>query len=275
MFEGRRLIITTKHKKESVIAPLLEKNLLVQCQVNEDFDTDTLGTFTGEIERIQDPISTARDKCLKGMQLAQCDLGIANEGSFGPHPSIPFLHCDEELIIFIDKRNQIEVIAREISTNTNFNSLKVHTYSELLKFATQAQFPSHGLILKTNNNNIIKGIHNETKLREAYEHLTQQATELTVETDMRAMYNPTRMSVIEEATIKLIEKITSTCPSCNWPGYAVSNAVLGLPCQLCGHETQSVLKHIKTCSKCNHSDELLHPYGRTSEDPMYCNFCNP
>jgi hypothetical protein len=49
LFKNRRLLIATKHEKEKVIA-LLEKNGVI-CFVNENFDTDLLGTFTGEIER--------------------------------------------------------------------------------------------------------------------------------------------------------------------------------------------------------------------------------
>lgn len=44
-FSGRRLLIVTKHQKEEVIAPLLEKALGVSCFVSKDFDTDSLGTF--------------------------------------------------------------------------------------------------------------------------------------------------------------------------------------------------------------------------------------
>jgi len=51
LFENRKLVIVTKHKKERVIAPLLEKHLGVVCFVSEGFDTNTLGTFCGEIER--------------------------------------------------------------------------------------------------------------------------------------------------------------------------------------------------------------------------------
>jgi len=47
MFERRRLIIATKHQKEQVIAPLLENTLGVSCFIDESFDTDTLGTFSG------------------------------------------------------------------------------------------------------------------------------------------------------------------------------------------------------------------------------------
>lgn len=61
MFKGRRLIIATKHKKENVIAPILEKELGVICFTHPDLDTDELGTFSGEIERMMDPIATAKE----------------------------------------------------------------------------------------------------------------------------------------------------------------------------------------------------------------------
>ncbi len=88
MFEGRYLVIATKHNKEKVIAPILERELGVKCFVPVNLDTDALGTFTGEVERKDDPITTARKKCLLAMELENCDMAIASEGSFGPHPSI-------------------------------------------------------------------------------------------------------------------------------------------------------------------------------------------
>ncbi len=59
MFNNRKLVIATKHEKQIVIAPLLEKELGVRCVVAKNFDTDVLGTFTGEVERKDDPITTA------------------------------------------------------------------------------------------------------------------------------------------------------------------------------------------------------------------------
>ena len=93
-----------KHRKEQVIAPILEEAFSVKCFVNESFDTDMLGTFSGEVERKHDPVSTARLKCLKAMKLNNCDLGIASEGSFGSHPSIVFANANDEFLIFIDKK---------------------------------------------------------------------------------------------------------------------------------------------------------------------------
>lgn len=87
MFQNRKLIIATKHEKEKVIAPILENELKLICFIDEKFDTDTLGTFAGEIERELDPISTAREKFLRAMKHNNCHLGVASEGSFGQHPS--------------------------------------------------------------------------------------------------------------------------------------------------------------------------------------------
>ena len=65
MFKGRKLLIATKHEKQKVIAPILETELGVKCFIVDNFDTDELGTFSGEIERKDDAITTARKKCLK------------------------------------------------------------------------------------------------------------------------------------------------------------------------------------------------------------------
>jgi hypothetical protein len=112
MFQNRKLLIATMHRKESVIAPILEKELGVTYFLDETYDTDTLGTFTGEVERALDPVSTAREKCLRAMKKNNCDLGVASEGSFGPHPSLFFVNADDEFLIFIDSKNKIDEATR-------------------------------------------------------------------------------------------------------------------------------------------------------------------
>ena len=61
------------------------------------------------------------------MELANCDLAVASEGSFGPHPTIYFVHADDEFLLFIDKKNDLEIIVRELSTVTNFNGSEIKT----------------------------------------------------------------------------------------------------------------------------------------------------
>jgi len=278
MFQDRKVIIATKHQKENVIAPILEKELGVRCFVDNTFDTDTLGTFTGEIERRHDPISTAREKCLQAMKINNCDLGIASEGSFGPHPTLIFVSADDEFLIFIDTINNIEVIVRELSTSTNFNGKQIRSQEELMIFAKGIGFPEHGLILrksKDENLDIHKGITDIEILVKSFEELSSKYNSVYAETDMRAMYNPTRMNVIREATIKLVQKIKSICPQCQMPGFGITDAKKGLECSLCGSPTNSILSYIYVCGHCQFTKEDMFPNKKTTEDPSYCDYCNP
>ncbi len=278
MFKGRKLIIATKHGKEKVIAPFLEQGLGVKCFVAIDLDTDKLGTFTGEVERNDDPLTTARNKCYMAMDLTNCDLAIASEGSFGPHPTIFFIPADDEILIFIDKINGLEIIVRELSTETNFNGSEIKTKEKLLEFAANANFPSHGLILRKSRYefaDIVKGITNVEELINVFNSLIDKFGTAYIETDMRAMYNPTRMKVIESAAKKLIKKINTLCPVCNMPGFGITDAKEGLPCELCNFPTRSTISYIYSCQKCNYKKEEKYPKGKQTEDPMYCDYCNP
>lgn len=278
LFEGRKLLIASKHKKEKVIAPLLEKHLGVTCFTNENFDTDTLGTFSGEIKRELDPITTLRKKCLLAMEASHCSLAVASEGSFGSHPYMFFAKADEEFLIFIDKINNIEIIAKELSIETNFDGKEIKTEKELLEFAEAVKFPSHGLIARKSekdNAHIIKGISDINSLKQAFRKLIQKSDSIYVETDMRAMLNPSRMKVIEIAAEKLVEKIKSCCPECNMPGFDISDINDGLKCKLCGLPTKSTLSYTYTCQHCKYNKEKMFPHNKTKEDPMYCNYCNP
>jgi hypothetical protein len=278
LFKGRRLVIATKHAKEKVIAPLLEDSLGVVCFVKEGFDTDMFGTFTGEIKRALDPLSTLREKCLRAMEISKCDLGIASEGSFGPHPSLFFASADDEFLIFIDKKNDLEIIVRELSLKTNFNGSEINNEQELMDFADLVKFPSHGLILrksKTDSADIIKGITKVQHLKKGFQLLIKKCSPIYVETDMRALYNPSRMHVIETATRKLVAKINSCCPQCAMPGFGVTGATKGLECSWCGSPTNATLSYSYVCQHCKFVKEEMYPNKKTTEDPMYCDYCNP
>ena len=235
MFSGRKLLIAAMHEKEKTIAPLLEKELGVQCFVAENLDTDILGTFTGEVERKDDPVTTARNKCLMVMELNDCNLAVASEGSFGPHPLIFFAHSDDEMLLFIDKKNDLEIIVRELTTETNFNGDEIKSEKELKEFVKKVKFPTHGLIVRKEKEDfteIIKGITDWEKLNITFHHFIKKYGVAYIETDMRAMYNPIRMQAIERATKKLVDKINSCCPQCNTPGFGVTDGKRRLPCSL-------------------------------------------
>lgn len=278
MFQDRRILIATNHGKESVISPLLEQELGLKSELVENLLTDSLGTFSGEIERFDDPLTTLRNKCLLGLKVADCDLVIASEGSFGAHPSLFFVQANEELVMLIDTKNNLEISAKFISTETNFDAKSISTFIELKDFADKSLFPSHGLILrpsKSDYTEIYKGISDWQQLESVFNKLKKTHSSIYVETDMRAMFNPTRMKNIEQATLKLIEKINSKCPSCQTPGFDVTDVISGLPCEWCKRPTESTLKYISTCKKCSYQKETLFPQGKEYESPEFCNHCNP
>jgi len=276
--QGQKIIIATKHAKEKVIAPIFEKEFGVTCIVYPEFDTDELGTFTGEIERKDDPITTARNKCKMAMELSNCDMAIASEGSFGPHPTMFFIPADDEFLLFMDKKNNLEIIVRELTTETNFRGEEIKSEKELKDFAEKSKFPSHALILRRHKDNfteIRKGIKDWEILLEGYRYFINNGGKVYAETDMRAMHNPTRMMVIQKVAQKLADKINSQCPQCKVPGFGVTDVKQGLPCALCDFPTRSTLSFISTCVKCNFSKEEKYPNGKMKEDPMRCDLCNP
>ncbi|MDG2431619.1 DUF6671 family protein [Flavobacterium sp.] len=278
MFANRKLFIATKHQKENVIKPLLEQNMGVECFTLPDFETDNLGTFSGEIRRENDPLTTVRTKCDQGRAYSNCDLVIANEGSFGGHPSLFFANADDELIMLKDYKNNIEIVAREISVHTNLNAAIIENEEQLLAFAKQVNFPSHAIILKDSPSRkrwVFKGIQNEVLLLQKFRQLKATYGCAYAETDMRARYNPTRMQVISKTVEKLIEKINKRCPHCVTPGFDVVKANSGLPCANCAFPTRSILSCTYKCQICNHVEEEFYPKQKTEEDPTYCDNCNP
>jgi hypothetical protein len=278
LFAGRTLVLATMHSKEQVMAPLLQQYLGVQVVVPANFNTDQFGTFSGEIEREGTPYETALRKCIHACQLTGHSLAVASEGSFGPHPQLGFIPADDELVLLYDAHNQLEISARELTTATNFAGRQISSVREAQQFATAAGFPQHALILRAHEHDthhVQKGITEMRTLLSAVEKRLEAHDSVYITTDMRAMYNPTRMQAIEKATRKLIEKANECCPACTTPGYTVTNYHTGLPCSLCGAPTRSVLSVVYTCSKCKHTDTVKYPKGKTNEDPMYCDWCNP
>lgn len=276
-FKNRQLVIATMHGKEKVIAPIL-KQLGVEIVLPQNFNTDSLGTFTGEIERTTNPLETAKQKCLQAMQLTGCHLAIASEGSFGPHPQYYFLPADEEIMVLIDTQNNLEIKTSFISTETNFAAKTCFNLQEVMTFAHQALFPSHALIIKPSEKiftPIYKGVTSQVELTKHCTEILKTHHQVFVQTDMRAMHNPTRMKVIEQATQQLLSIINTTCPNCQAPGFVVTKAIQGLPCSWCKTPSSYTLYHILSCSKCNYSQEKKYPNGKQTIEPMYCQVCNP
>ncbi len=277
-FRGRKLVIATMHGKEQVLAPILEKALGVDIVLAPQLNTDAFGTFTGETPRVLSPEDAAVEKCMTAMALTQCDLAVANEGSFGPHPLIGFVASDEEWIVLIDRKNDFRISAREISTATNFDAQRCFTIDELLSFADKVSFPSHALILQPAHEDfskIVKGVVDPQQLQQEGHAFLSAYGSVYASSDMRAMFNPARMKVIAAAAEKLIEKINTRCDDCGKPGFEVNEIIPGLLCSACGSATRGTMAWVYVCNHCGYRKQTDFPHAKTSEDPMYCDQCNP
>lgn len=270
--------LASMHKKEKAIGRPFEKFLgckVIPAQIN----TDLLGTFTGEIERMLTPIACAKEKCCRGLDLEKGTLGVANEGSFSSHPSIPLISADFEVLFFTDRNLGFELTLTKISPETNFSAKSIQSIDELFTFATQALFPSHALILRPhdaeNSNLIFKGIQDFEELYQIFQKCSEASRDhsVWVETDMRAHMNPTRMKRIEELAYEMVTRLAISCPSCQIPGWGVVKNVPGLPCKECQMPTDLIKSEIYGCCQCNHQEILENQ--KEMADPRYCPFCNP
>jgi hypothetical protein len=279
LFEGRRAVLLTKHRKEQVIQPILEKAMGCQIVVEAGFDTDQFGTFTREISRPGSQLDVARLKAEKGMELAGVDLGLASEGSFDAHPLLPFVPWNVELVLLVDKKERLELCGQCANSETNYSHRTIASWPEAEEFARQAGFPEHWLVLRPDNEqhqSVVKGLNTWEHLQDAvrWALATSASAKAFLETDMRAHANPTRMRNIQKAAADLAGRITQHCPACATPGFSVTGVHRGLPCEECGCPTEEVKARVFTCKRCGFSrteeaaESERAPAGR-------CPHCNP
>ncbi len=280
-YEGATFLLTTKHAKSLAIGPAIWRHLGAAV-LEHVVDTDQLGTFSGEIARQGTALDAVRRKCEWGLQLVsgKAEFGLASEGSFGPHPAVPFLACDHEILYFIDQRRGFHLYVKPLSEKTNYQTASLNTWAELQAFAHGAKFPSHGLILRPETRDhplLFKGIVDEDQLRKAFEQCRQATSsgKVWMDTDMRAHLNPTRMGVIAELADSLAKRLATPCPSCHAPGWGKTGVNTGLPCEYCNEKTEMIATEIHGCVLCQYREEVPRADGLRHAPQMHCPSCNP
>lgn len=277
MYHNIEIILASKHKKELAIRKPFEDAFYAKIFVPDNYDTDQFGTFTGEIPRKGSAYETVIAKAREACKLYNFNYSIANEGSFGPHPSIYFIPGNVELMSFIDIKNDITVVESEITTETNYSHLDITPSDNYEQFLKTIKFGSHGVILKSLDDNsiIAKGITEIDKLHNLLRLSFQQYQTIRLETDMRAMMNPTRMRVINKLALKLADRLKKTCKKCSAPGFGKISITGKLSCKDCGSETELYQHRVLSCIKCDYEERLPREDGLIKSDPQYCPYCNP
>ncbi len=280
VYKGTCILLPTKHHKSVAIAPSFAQ-ILGAGILEHLVGTDAFGTFSGEVERKGSPLECARLKCELSLDRTGADYALSSEGSFGPHPTIPLLPSNHEILYFIDKKRGFHLHVSDTFFNTNYRMAECTTFDELLSFADKAHFPTHALIVRPHPRNIqhviFKGIHSEDELKTAFCTSLAQSPmrKVWVETDMRAHLNPTRMIMISQLATVMANRLTCLCPQCEMPGWGKVSQELGLPCSLCNTPTREVKAVIYGCTKCDYNERQTAEHGQIEAEPSLCEVCNP
>mgnify|MGYP007080208057 CR=1 FL=1 len=273
------------HNKQSALGPVLLDALGLTLLTSRSVDTDQLGTFAGEIPRRGTMREVAIAKARLGMQETGLALGLASEGSFGPHPVVPFMPGGVELLTFVDDERGFVLHQSRVVDETNFGQSVVSAGEAFDTFLHRAQFPSHGLIVRPNalaeddaqSLALVKGITDHSTLVQAIATAARRSADgkARIESDMRAHFNPTRMRSLAPLAEQLALRLTSLCPACACPGWGKVDVVTGLPCTGCGMPTEVVLQEVFGCPSCTHRETRARSDGLKHTGPEHCPYCNP
>lgn len=286
-------MLGTMHGKEAAVAKPVTRFLGADLVVPRDIDTDAFGTFTGEIARAGTMLEAGRAKARIAMARTGLTLGIASEGSYGPHPYLPFLPGGVELLLFIDEERSLEINETLVVPRTNYDSQTCAPGDSLDSILRHLRYPSHAVTVQPftpevperpivgeqerSDAPIFKGIRNLGDLERAIAACALASTEgrALLIPDMRAHMNPTRMAMIRLAASKLMKRIVSLCPDCGTPGFGAADVIRGLPCAWCGEPTRLAVAEIHRCTRCGFRREKLLRGKAERADPGQCDFCNP
>ena len=278
LFSDRNAALGTKHHKEQVIAPLFFKELGIKVKVPSGLDTDKFGTFTLDKPRLDSQKQTAVIKARAAMAALSLDIGIASEGTFGPHPQLLFGTANVEVVVFIDDKNGLEVYGGHIEVISYAQNNTASSLEEVLSFAERIDFPKHGVVLRPGEKKykgMVKGIVCHKELELTAKTLLAKHRTIWLETDLRAHVNESRMKHIALATQDLIGNIKRLCPKCEKPGFHRIAPKPGLPCECCGRPTALPLFDVYGCDKCGHNKDVKFPNQNETAHAGRCHHCNP
>ena len=281
---GRDIAVATLHGKQRVLARPLLRGLGLRLVHTSAVDTDQFGSFCGTRPRRLEAVLTARRKAEAAMDALSLDLGIASEGSFGPHPSLPMLAAGVECLVVVDRRSVRVLVEQAISRRTNYSAIAVGRPIEALGWLKQVGFPSHAVMVRPHQREgqavapwLAKGVSQAPELAGLLARAAAASSvgQAWLETDMRAHCNPTRMASIRQLTFQLVRRLRQPCPACGAPGYGLVETLPGLPCSACGLASRWVMQQVSGCDVCGYRQWYPRPDGLQAVDPQHCDYCNP
>jgi hypothetical protein len=277
-YAGKRIGLATIHAKERAVAPPFRRLIGAEVVVAPNLDTDTLGTFSGEIPRPDALIETSLLKAEMVFQTTDVDCAVASEGSYGPIDRVPLNPGGVEIMAFVDRKRGLRLVETLATHRTNWRIARFGVGApgvpELLK---SMGFPEYGVFVIANSDpgHPIKGLAAVGDVVAAVDREARRSDDGTaiIIADMRAHRNPTRMKVLRALSWKLAKRLSRVCPKCDAPGFGHIQSRRGLPCEGCGEPTHWIDFEIDGCAACGHAVARPRKDGRTAAPRLSCKVC--
>jgi hypothetical protein len=274
-YHGAKVALTTKHGKAKFVAPAFERFEINIQQI--DYDTDQLGTFTGEIERPDRADRVVLRKAQIGLEISGLHYGLASEGSYGPDPQIPLLNSGIELLAWVDRKLNFTLTESLRTFDIQAGCKVISQGEDITEYFEEFAFPSHALIVRCETGQkgpIYKGISNHSELQSALDACWQSTNRVVIENDLRAHMNPTRQKTIALLGKKLADRLERLCRECGTPGWGVVGVLRGARCVACQSWNDGYPNgEIFGCAKCDAREEM--EAEKRFLQPKDCLSCNP
>lgn len=259
------------HGKEQILAPALAQRWQARLSITQDFDTDSLGTFSGEVERRMSPLECALHKARLALALTGGEFGLGSEGSFGPSPW-GFGVINQELIACVPARGEWCVVGCHAAPVAVGECCFGDADQQALFWQ---HLPEGQGVMLIGEGRVAKGLRTREQancqLSDWYG--AQIPPDLRIAYDLRAHQSPLRRETIALAANNLLERLDSRCPACTRPGFWPDKRETGLPCADCGCPTSSLKRRLACCDACGHQQSSA--VEARYSDPTHCPRCNP
>jgi hypothetical protein len=278
-YAGTVIGLATIHAKERAVAAPFRRVLGAEVVAAPGVDTDTLGTFSGEIARPASPVEVTDMKARMTFAAMDVDCSLASEGSYGPIHRVPLKAGGMELLTFIDRKRGVRVTETLITHRSNWRMLYFRAGEDerIVRELAALGFPEYGVFVMQNDDwlTVVKDLATVKDVVAAVNRtarISADGRSLLIP-DMRAHRNPLRMQLIRAVAWRLARRLTGLCPRCAAPGFGHIDSRRGLPCEACGEATHWIHFEIDGCSGCGHAVARPRKDGRRTAPRFSCQGC--
>ncbi|PFH10272.1 hypothetical protein BCF11_2689 [Collimonas sp. PA-H2] len=217
--DGPPILIATMHGKEAVLAPPLA-DLGFQVLLPLEYDTDLLGTFSGDVRRPGTAFEAALEKARRACIATGVPRAISSEGSYRPCQTLFPAARNAEILAFVDLESGQEFVEYMTDLPTrfvkdrvpaDFSSPQVQALLSAMgwpdvRAMVVPEDPGQGVVQPEW---VFKGLADAPSLIEAMRVCAAHSSDgwVHLESDLRAHMNPTRMAAVARVGERLVQRL--------------------------------------------------------------------